>query len=172
MKRGGPAMSLAERILPRRGHDARAVANELIRKGVDDGRPITPLQVMKVLYFCHGWSLAQLGRPLVRQSFEVWRFGPVVRDVYHALKHHGRERVRDPIPGFDMTEFPIDEREVIDKVFADHGHVNGLVLSYLTHVPGGPWDTVRMSKGEGVRIPNQLIRDYFMGYIAGRPRAL
>ncbi len=157
------ANSIRERVRLRRGHDARSVANILIRKGIDSETPITPLQIMKVLYFCHGWTLARLNRPLVRQPFEVWRFGPVVRDVYHALKHHGRDPVTHLIAGVsDTNDFGDDERKIVDMVFQDYGYVNGLVLSYLTHVPGGPWDQVRLRHGEGVPIPNRMIRDYFI----------
>lgn len=157
-------MSIRERVRRRRGHDARAVANILIEKGIRRENPITPLQVMKVLYFCHGWTLADLGRPLIRQPFEVWRFGPVVRDVYHALKHHGRAPVSQVIPGTEDThDFDGEEHRVIDAVFDDYGFVNGLILSYLTHQPGGPWDEVRLSRGEGrgIVIPNPVIQRHF-----------
>lgn len=39
-------------------HDSRSVANELIHRAHDAGRDITPMQVVKLAYYCHAWMLA------------------------------------------------------------------------------------------------------------------
>ena len=56
-------------------HDARAVANSLIEKSQEEGNLLTPLQIIKLVYFCHGWMLALYKRPLIKQSgsgMAVW----------------------------------------------------------------------------------------------------
>ena len=55
-------------------HDARVIANALIsRHGVNT---LTPLQVQKLTYLCHGWTLGLYSQPLSRQQVEAWRWGP------------------------------------------------------------------------------------------------
>ncbi len=34
-------------------HDARSVANELIKRAKDAGESVTPLKIVKLTYFCH-----------------------------------------------------------------------------------------------------------------------
>ena len=48
----------------------------------DESVLVSPLRLQKLLYYCQGWSLALLGRPLFRQPIEAWMNGPVVKDVY------------------------------------------------------------------------------------------
>ena len=70
-------------------HDARSVANSLIEKSIEAGSCLTPLEIIKLVYFCHGWMLGLYRRPLIKQNVQAWRYGPVVADVYHCLKQHG-----------------------------------------------------------------------------------
>ena len=67
-------------------HDARSVANYLIQRTLDGKKWLTPLQVIKMVYYCQGWSLALFDKKLFGQDIEAWEFGPVVPDVYHKLK--------------------------------------------------------------------------------------
>ena len=38
-------------------HDSRAIANQLIRRAHEAGRDITPMQTIKLVYYCHAWML-------------------------------------------------------------------------------------------------------------------
>ena len=37
----------------------------------NEGRPVTPLELIKLTYLAHGWSLAFRGRGLVREAAEA-----------------------------------------------------------------------------------------------------
>ena len=78
-------------------HDARSVANELIRRAHDSGRDINPMQALKLTYYCHGWMLGLYHEPLLQQAVEAWRYGPVVPEVYHSLRRYGGEPISRPI---------------------------------------------------------------------------
>ena len=67
-------------------HDARAVANRLLQLAEEDGNQLTVMQILKLVYFCHAWTLALYDRPLIEQPIEAWRYGPVIPDVYHSFK--------------------------------------------------------------------------------------
>ena len=56
-------------------HDARDIANEIIRRGEDQGWLFTHLQVQKLVYYCHAWMLGVHGRPLATQEVTAWRYG-------------------------------------------------------------------------------------------------
>lgn len=56
-------------------YDARSVANELLRLAKTRGITLTNMQVQKLVYIGHGYSLAILHRQLFRQPVEAWRWG-------------------------------------------------------------------------------------------------
>lgn len=141
-------------------HDALSVANRLIGKGIDGGNFLTPLQVIKLTYFCQGWMLGLYGRPLFRQAVEAWRYGPVVADVYYALKHYGKNAVRNPIPGVATADLDELESDLVDQVYDCYGEMSGWQLSRLTHMSGTPWDTFSPKGGQTV-IPDAVIKQYY-----------
>lgn len=74
-------------------YDALAVARELVLIGAPvvasedaDAIYLSPLHLQKLLYYCQGWGLALLGRPLFDQPLYAWKYGPVERDVYNVFK--------------------------------------------------------------------------------------
>lgn len=140
-------------------HDARAVANELIRLAGAANRALTPMQIIKLVYLCHGWMLAIYGRPLVRDVAEAWRYGPVFNGLYQALKKYGGGFVSEPIAGVPAEHFDAQERDLIRQVFEKYGHLTGIALSNLTHLPGSPWHTTWNSGGSP--ISNDLIAEYY-----------
>lgn len=156
--------------------DARVIANAILDRAVEYGRPMTNLDLQKILYFMHGHFLRRHGRPLTNTEFEAWPYGPVNKVAYDAFK------------GFNDT--PIDTRAVsfdpVRRVQRDlpeltDGDVLGLLDDFLeyyfdmhtyllvefTHQPGTPWfETIEQSKRRpniGMRIANELILARFEG---------
>ena len=43
----------------------------------EQGRDITVMQLLKLIYIANGWSWALLGKQLVRDPVEAWQYGPV-----------------------------------------------------------------------------------------------
>ena len=60
-------------------YDGRAVANFVLDFCDQHQRGITNLSLQKIVYFCHVWSLIEFDRPLVKQRFEAWQYGPVLQ---------------------------------------------------------------------------------------------
>ena len=44
-------------------------------------------KLQKLVYYANAWALVWTGRPLVSDSFEAWRDGPVSRNLYVATHH-------------------------------------------------------------------------------------
>ena len=141
-------------------HDARAVANGLIDRAAREGKRYTPLQIIKLVYFCHGWMLGLYERPLVRQRVQAWLYGPVVVDVYRGLKRYGGEPVarRMSVADEDFDEL---EEDLVDQVHEKYGSLSGRELSRLTHAVGTPWHQVWYGKGRNSIIPNFLIQEHY-----------
>jgi len=84
-----------------RTYDARAVANYFLELAGQEGKPLDPMGIQKLVYFAHGWTLAIYDRPLISQRVEAWDYGPVIRDLYNEFKRFGSSRITEPaeIPG-------------------------------------------------------------------------
>lgn len=160
-------------------HSSLAIANEFIRRGLEPGaRPLTNMQIQKLVYLAHGWTLGACDEPLIEDPVEAWKFGPVVRKVYSALSKYGSAPVKREIRWGEDTIFyhgddgevaydelaPI-EAEMTELVWANYGKYPAFQLSALTHQADTPWsDTYQ--PGVNRVIPNSLIRDHFKQLLA------
>lgn len=162
-------------------HPARVVANEFITRGCDEERPLTPLQIMKLVYYAHGWMLALCDRPLVEESFRAWAYGPVIPDLYHAMKHYGAQPVNAPLPLLNkpllesgrlryrpLEPAGLDEQQtgIIDATYTGYGHLHGLTLMEISH--DGPWEDARRRRGRSNPISNTAIKKYFKAKLHAR----
>lgn len=101
------------------GVDARIAADHLIDLGIQEKIPKTPLQIINLLFLAHVLRLAAYDRPLSRTTFEAWNFGPLVRDVYHELKHHNRDEIDMHIFAHKelRDELNNEQRSVLDQTY-------------------------------------------------------
>jgi uncharacterized phage-associated protein len=155
-------------------YDARAVANALLDLAAGSGSSLTHMAVHKVIYYAHGWYLAKHGKPLVKQEFEAWKDGPVLRSVWESLRESGSKPVTCRAQRFDPVrqtrevvspDIDEDARRFLSNILAAYGHLHAFELSEMTHAAGGPWDLVWNSpRGRvtlGMRISNEAIRTHF-----------
>ena len=140
-------------------HDPKALANELIRRGIEEGQPLTHIEVQKLLYFWHGWMLGIHSRPLHTGEWEAWQYGPVLRDVYFDLNHHRGQPITTEIPAA-RAQLTDDEVSVLDTVFR-YRALGASTLIGVSHTRGGPWDQVWHNGKSSAAISNELIQAYF-----------
>lgn len=124
---------------------------------------MTPLQINKLIYICHGWAWGKLERPLIDNSsgqIEAWKYGPVVRGVYHRLKQWESEKItydsfcakfdsygsgKDSEEEFlskKLSELKERDPEIctlLDTVWDIYKDVTGGQLIALTHKDETPW---------------------------------
>ena len=144
----------------RLGKEPKRVAEYILNLAQADGKVLTPMQVLKLVYIAHGWLLGLDGRPLVNEPVEAWRYGPVIRSLYHQYKCYGSNPI-DEFPTEKPNAFDAEEESTIGQVWKGYGNRTGISLSSLTHQPGTPWDITVKQSGLGAVISNDLIEDYY-----------
>jgi uncharacterized phage-associated protein len=100
------------------------------------------MQVQKLVYIAHGYALAILHKPLIKQNVEAWRYGPVVSDLYHALRQYGAGVVREPIARIPQESLSETDRALVGAVLNAYGKFSGPQLSTMTHKEGTPWRNI------------------------------
>jgi uncharacterized phage-associated protein len=127
-------------------HDSRAVANKLIRKGIKEKKYFTPLQLMKLVYYCHAWMLGIHGKKLLGHKIMAWKYGPVISELYGETRRFGRSKIKKNL-GYEEFEYEFDEEftdeedHLINQVYEAYSNRNGIELSSMTHQEGTPWHT-------------------------------
>lgn len=161
---------------------AVAIANEFLAKAGAKG--LSQMQIQKLVYFAHGWTLAVTGKPLTSDEPQAWLYGPVYSDLYDHTKFFGKEPINRLLTPDDddalrffipelahqkpyKAELSETESDIIDRVWRRYGHISGGRLSALTHQPGTPWsETYNRGAGKNRTIVNELIEKHFLDIAA------
>lgn len=150
-------------------YDSRTIANEFLKLAAESRDDLTPMQLLKLVFIAHGWSMGLLGRHLIRDKIEAWQYGPVIPVLYEDLRAFGSEPVRGPIRGSTRDVLDDTERDLIAQVYEKYGHLSGPALSRLTHEPNSPWARTYRDGVSGRYISNDLIEDYYQNLAAMEP---
>lgn len=141
-------------------YNSKDMAQYVVDRRKENNDTVTPLQLMKIVYLCHGWLLGIKGRPLVNDAFEAWQYGPVSRELYEAVRHYRSSPVT-VVKGAKALSLDSDEFEVVNNVIDFYAKFDGLRLSALTHEPRSPWDITWSSAGKNAPISNDLIEHFY-----------
>lgn len=140
--------------------DSRTVANRFLDLSRASGDALTPMQLLKLVYIAHGWMLGLHGRPLIRDEVEAWQYGPVIPQLYNAIRRFKSQPVEGPIRA-PSEQLDNVENSIVEQVYNIYGRKSGPALSRLTHQKGSPWDAVYKHGQYGTVIPNDLIEDHY-----------
>jgi uncharacterized phage-associated protein len=138
------------------------VAKYVINKCNELGRPISNLQLQKILYYIQGIFLGVTGNGVFNEEIEAWQYGPVVPEVYYKFNVYASSEITKK---YDVDlEFEEEEQSIIDMIIEEKSKLSAWQLVSDTHNEM-PWlDTY---KGNNKVIDNRLIADYFKGAING-----
>ncbi len=143
-----------------------AVANAVLEEAEAQGKPLTIMQLLKLMYIAHGWALALLKAPLVNEEPEAWQHGPVFPSIYREFRRFGSQRISGlasgpfgSVPHADLSE---PQRSVVRSVVHNYGDMHAFALSRMTHEVGTPW-FVTYKNGDGASddIPNAIIAEHY-----------
>lgn len=178
------SLSKTRRIVP---YTPDALANYFLDLAEEAKRPLTNMEVQKLVFYAHAWHLAiqPSESPLIAECIEAWDYGPVLRSLYRQFSRfkdkpigsarakelqYANGEVTEYVPNI-LSEGSTAEFEatyastLLDWVWKMYGRYDGIQLSKLTHAEGEPWRIV-IDKYEGkiprgLHIPNSLIRECF-----------
>lgn len=159
-------------------YSARAVANTLLTRAKELGiNDITPMKLQKLIYYSHGWYLAFLEMPLIKEEIQAWKYGPVIQDIYSEFKDCGMAQIdrlatEISFENGDLELFrPIvddtdeDAIKILSEVLRVYGKFTSVQLSNMTHSDGTPWSMVankyKDELPKNIEIPNSLIKECF-----------
>lgn len=125
-------------------------------------RDITILALLKYLFFCYGWYLAEHEKELFKGKFTAFPLGPVIKTVYDGFDNSHKNglyviktyKTDDSIPG--------EIKSFIKKTMAKYLDNNAsLELSDITHFPGSPWEQTVKERGFYYDIDASVIKEHF-----------
>lgn len=146
------------------------VANYFLQRAQEEGRAVTPMQLIKLVYIAHGWHLGYFDQPLINEPVQAWRYGPVVHSLYNHLRQYGRGAVSGPIqtgplPWQHDANVPEGSRPLLDSVWKNYARFSGIELSRMTHQPGTPWSQAWHDQGGSsayfAPISDDMIREHY-----------
>jgi uncharacterized phage-associated protein len=141
----------------------QAIANAFLERARNEGRALTPLQVQKLVFLAHGWSLSLCGKGLIDEPIQKWTYGPVIRSLYDDFKSFGSDPILQMATVYENGEFstPVERSpeaaSLFNFVWDRYKELTAGQLSRLTHLPGSPWSQV----GKNEFIPNWLVKQYY-----------
>lgn len=146
------------------------IANYFLDKAAREGRALTPMQLLKLVYIAHGWNLGYFDRPLIDETVQAWRYGPVIKSLYDKLKQYGSGPITAPVqtgPFPWMVESEVDQTtsQLLDHVWQNYAGYSGIQLSAMTHLEGTPWSIAWHNQGGKnayfAEIDDRIIRDHY-----------
>lgn len=147
-------------------HDSRAVANQILKVAKAQGKSLTLMQLLKLVYLAHGWRLALDDTPMTEDAVQAWQYGPVHPNVYRAFSNVGPKPI-ERLAEIEFVDVPyeskFDEREtwIIDQVVSAYGGKHAFTLSDMLHKPGTPWSKTYNGTGPYSEISDAVIQEYF-----------
>jgi len=150
-------------------YTAYQIAQYFIWKDFVDPKNLTHLKLQKLLYLAQGWYLAYTGKQLFSDRIFAWKFGPVIKDIYHIYKHRGNSELKMSYQNFSEPNYiSLEVKQFLNKIWDSYAKFDAIVLSELTHIKGSPWsETIRENAGSldnlenDVEIPLNRIQMYF-----------
>ena len=141
-----------------KGHNPLSVANYFI--SISGG--IHLLKLIKLCYIAHGYCLALLNKPLVNETVEAWKYGPVFPTIYDRFK--GNKFIMETVK-VKEKQFNENENEIMQAVYENYSGLSGVELTTLTHSKGTPWHFAWHKEGgkEYLNYPikNKKIKKYY-----------
>jgi len=122
----------------------------------NDGDGISNLKLQKLVYYAQGFYCALFDKPLFNKEISAWAHGPVVEELYHDYKQHGRNSIPLALD-FDKNSLSNEEFELVEEIFDVFGQYSAWKLRNMTHEES-PWLD---HESEAGAIPLNEITDYF-----------
>lgn len=145
---------------------AEEVASHLIymAEADEESERLSPMRLQKLLYYTQGWGIACLERPIFREKIKAWTYGPVVPQIFHQFKAHGKNGIPPEAVEVPRTMEP-SELTLIQSVWATYRAYSAVSLSEMTHNED-PWKEARGSLPLEASCENEIDLDSLYRYFS------
>lgn len=122
-------------------YEALDIALYTINKCLEIGRPISNLQLQKILYYEQGYYIAIKNRPLFDDNIVAWKWGVIVKSVYREYRIFSNKKLGDEVKKKRFNQekidkinslIPNDDKKIIDKVIFNYSQYTAIELSMMT----------------------------------------
>ena len=116
------------------------ISKKILELAEKEGRKVDPMKLLKLVYIMHGWHLGFTGEPLINDTIQAWKYGPVIPQLYHTIKRFGVNPV-DPqlINLYAKKELDTETTEFVESIWKVYRDMSGIELSARTHKEGTAW---------------------------------
>lgn len=136
-------------------HTALDLSKYIVSKCIEDGEPISNLQLQKILYYIQKTFL-QRGLRAFPDEIEAWQFGPVVPNVYYYFCGFGAMSITNVNNTLSPTG---NDKKIIDSIIESKRILDPWEMVSETHKPEGAWAKIyREGSGNRNVIPTELIK--------------
>lgn len=157
-------------------YDSRGIANIILDYCSDKNIELTNLKIQKIIFFCHAWFLVIAEKPLVKQTFEAWEYGPVLAHVYRQFNSFRGQPITGRISKLDIktnklvtveTNLEESDKALLSQIVDIYTRYSSNELVEMSHIKNGPWwnawhHTAKVNPG--MRIENIEIKNFYASF--------
>ncbi|MGR6899530.1 Panacea domain-containing protein [Rummeliibacillus sp. BSL5] len=143
-------------------YNASYVAAYIVKKFNKNGDNLDHLKLQKLLYFIALRWIDEFEEYPYKQPIEMWKLGPVIRDVYSEYRSNGSGPISKPASAFifedgkfrldevPAADFTREEVRLVERVVQKYGHWGSFELVDETH-EHEPWkrNEKKINKNDG-----------------------
>lgn len=134
---------------------------------IDDGAPLTNLQLQKVLYFLDLGYLAKNKRRLIDDyEFEAWKYGPVIPTVYREYGLWGATPII--MKSETNSVFPEEDKDAILARIRVLANIPSWKLVEISHAEGSPWKDAYIDGIPNIKITTEAMERYARSFEKNR----
>lgn len=135
---------------------AKDIAKYIVNRCIEHCRPISNLQLQKILYFCQKEYNQITGFALFEDDFEAWQYGPVIPSVYRVFSLFGGMKINRNV--HEEVEIDPTTKTLINPIIDKYSGYAAWDLVSMTHQEGDAWDRIfQGGKGNKCIIPKKDI---------------
>lgn len=135
-------------------YSPEAIANNIIWLAQQEEKTVTPMKLLKLVYFVYGWALALKERKLFNEPVQAWKHGPVIPSLYYQFQGFGSTvidtfatsaLIDDTTGEIKSLEYPVVDKDdtdihtIISAIWDSYKDCGAWTLSSLTHEKDSPW---------------------------------
>lgn len=140
-------------------YNAVDVASYIVGRCANSGRPVTNLQLQKILYYVQLNFLRTYDKCIFEDDILALRHGPAVKEVYDKYSVCGRHEIVPRAVQAAKETFSEKDRELVDRVTDACLLLDSWELVERSHKAGGPWQQSFDGSLDKV-IPKKLMLEY------------